>query len=102
MRLLHRRLNILRIVVVATDDDQVLETTRDVQFTMMHEAQVARTQKWPFACISQVRPEGLLRLFWPPPVALSNAGTCYPDFAHLIGWIRGEGIRINDKHLLVC
>ena len=48
MALLHRPLDVLRIVVHAVNDDQVLQPPGDEQFAVLQESQVAGAEEGPF------------------------------------------------------
>ena len=52
MALLHRPLDVLRIVVHAVDDDQVLQPAGDEQFAVLQEPQVAGAEERPFAGVA--------------------------------------------------
>ena len=47
----HNPLDILRIMVQAANDDEVLDAAGDVQFTVFDEAQIFSAQEWTFAGI---------------------------------------------------
>ena len=65
--------NVLWIVVAAPDKDQILEPAGDEQFTTIYESQISGSEEWPLSIISQVRTEGLFRLFRAVPVTSRNA-----------------------------
>ena len=50
-----RQLDVLRIVIDAADDDQVLEPAGDEQLAVVQEAQVAGPQERPVAAVRQMR-----------------------------------------------
>src|SRR5581483_10387029 len=98
--LFYRQLDILRIMVAATNNDQILEAARNKQFAVFDEAQVAGTQERTFTG-RQVSIEGIVRLFWSPPVALCDAGACDPDFANVLIGAACECIGIDDYRILI-
>ena len=82
--LVDRQLDVLRIVVHAADDDQVLQPAGDEQLAVVQEAQVAGAQErargrrrrraWNVCCVASSR----------LPVALGHAGAGDPDLADLV------------------
>ena len=85
MTLLHGELDVLRIKILPSDDDHVLESSGDVAFSFLDKAEVAGAQERPFAGIRQPRVKGLLRLEWAIPVTFSDGLSRRPDFADSIG-----------------
>src|SRR2546428_13494899 len=79
---LHRQLDILGIVVRPADNDQVLQTTRHVQLTLVDATQVTRAEErapvvGPIERGLKCRP----RLRRPLPVAHANTSTRDPYLA---------------------
>src|SRR6266851_198296 len=97
----HRQFDILRIMVIAINDDQVLESPGDEEFTILQESQIPRAEKRAFSRIRQVSVKSALRILGLVPIALSNALSCYPDLAHLIRWAPGQGFGMDDNDLLI-
>jgi hypothetical protein len=93
MREVDRTLDVLRVVVDAADNDQVFEASRDEQFAIRKEAEVARAKEGP-AAITERGAKRLLGLFFAPPVALRDAGAGNPDLAYaVVAAGRGRGRR---------
>ena len=85
MGLLGGGLDVLRVVVAAANDDQVLQTPGDVQMAVEHEAQVPGAKERALAGVGQPRPERLLVLLAAVPVAAGDVRTLDPDFPNAIG-----------------
>ena len=75
-------LDVLGIVVLAAEDDQILEPARDEELAGEEEAHVARAQEGPFVGIGQVRTERLQGGLDSIPVAARHARARDPHFAH--------------------
>src|SRR5260370_36598188 len=88
-------------MVIAINDDQVLESPGDEEFTILQESQIPRAEKRAFSRIRQVSVKSALRALGLVPIALSNAWACYPDLAHLIRWPPGHGFGMDDNELLI-
>jgi hypothetical protein len=73
MASLHGPLDVLRIVIAAPYDDEILQAAGDKELAGMDEPQVSRAQKGTFAVIGKPCLEGLLRIFGPIPISLCNA-----------------------------
>ena len=78
---LDRRLDVLRVVVAAADDDHVLDPPRDEQLAASHEPEVAGPQERAFAGVGQPGVERLLRLLRPAPVPAATDCAAHPDLA---------------------
>jgi len=76
-------LDVLRIVVQAADDNEILDAARDVEFPVFDEAQIFRAQEGTFASVEQISIEGLERLLWTVPIALGHTWAINPDFSDL-------------------
>ena len=96
------QLDVLRIVVHAADDDQVLEPAGDEQLAVAHEAQVAGAQEGPLAGVRQVgRGRSASRGLGLLPVALGHAGAADPDLADRLRRAECHGLGVGDDDLLV-
>jgi len=87
-------LDVLRVVVTAAENDEVLQPAGDEQLALGGESEIAGPQEGA-AAIAQSRgehPLGLLRL---APVALGDARPLHPDFSHLA---RRAGLRGVGAH----
>src|SRR4051794_18640542 len=84
---LHRALHVLRIMVDATDDDEVLDPSRDEQFACdVDEAEVAGAQpRSVFA--GNLRIEPLARRLVVAPIGAGNIGPTHP---YLTDAVRGQ------------
>ena len=73
-------LEILRIVVAAADDDQILEAAGDVEMPPVEETEITGAQERALArCVGEARGEGLLAGLVAPPVARGHARPGDPD-----------------------
>ena len=88
---------ILRVEVLATHDDHVLEPPGDVQLIVVQEAQVAGTQ--PDAPIAL--DESTLTGLGVAPIAQRDAGATAPDLANLPRPQRCAAVRIDQLHLML-
>ena len=98
MALRHRPLDILRIVVTPSDDDEVLQPTRDEELAVSDEPQVTRAEVGPLSRNSQVSAECLVGLFWFVPVALRDARVRKPNFSHHVRVTTLEPFWVNDDY----
>jgi hypothetical protein len=60
MASLHGPLDVLRIVIEAPDDNEILQATGDKELAGMEDSEVSGSQKGTFALIGKRSPEGLL------------------------------------------
>src|SRR5262249_20777432 len=97
MRALDRRLEILRIVIYASDDYEVFESTCYKEFAVADESQVTRSQERPFTAVRNVGFEDLSGLINAIPVAPGHAGTADPYLAGVSGLAFDKGDRIDDR-----
>jgi len=87
--------DILRVVVAATDNDEVLRAPGNEQAAAVHESQITRSQKRPVpACRSSL--EDLTSIFFLAPVTSRDARTSHPDLANAIACAFSERLWIND------
>src|SRR3712207_3228000 len=102
MTLLDGQLDVLRIMVATTNNDQILEPPGHKKLVIVEKAEVAGSQKWTCAGIGQMRAKCLLRRFGLAPVPLRHAGTCHPNFAHFARRALLLCFGVGDDDLLVC
>ncbi len=88
------RFQILRIVITAAQDDQILDAADDEQFILDLHAQVARAQIAPRVTGQRVA-EGRLRQLGQVPVARRDTGAAEPDFANPARLRLQAGVRID-------
>ncbi len=96
MALLDGPLDVLRIMVAAANDDQVLQPAGDVELTVVQIAQVAGAHEGPVA-VGQVRLERVLRFLGAVPIALRHAGALDPDLADAVR----TGTRVSVSGLTI-
>ncbi len=101
MARLGRGLDVLRIMVAAAQDDQVLLAPGDEQLAVLHEPEVAGAQEGSLALARQARSERRERLLRPVPIAGGDAGSRHPDLPHLARQAGGRRRRIDDHQPLV-
>jgi hypothetical protein len=78
------QLDVLRVVIHASDYDYVLDAACHEQVSAADEAEVACSQKGSIIAISQPSFECLFGLFCPAPVTLGDARTGDPDLTDLV------------------
>lgn len=94
---LHGTLDVLRVEVVASDDEHVLQAPGDVQLTAAQKAQIAGAQ--PGAAIAL--DEGRCRGLGVAPVAVSDARPGSPDFTDLVISQCLAAGRVDDRHRML-
>src|SRR5262245_3160636 len=97
---LHRLLDVLRVVVAAADDNDVLDPPGDEQLAVLDEAEVARAQIRPLAAVGQRGAEGAFGLVGPSPVACGDRRPLHPDLADDAIRQAPPHFRLDDPHLL--
>ncbi len=93
-------LDVLRVVVAAGDDDDVLDTAGDVELLPVGEPEVTGTKERSFPGV-EAGPEGLLGGLGAAPVAVRDARPRHPYLADPAVGQRGAGVRVHDDHTLV-
>ena len=96
MALLHSQLDVLRIMIASTDDDQVFQTSCNKQLTFLNKTQVAGSQERPFAAALQNCFENLFGFFRTTPIPCGNTWPFYPDFPDLSAGTFEKGCWINN------
>ena len=87
---------ILRIMLDASDDEDVFEPPGDVQLAVTHEAEVSGAQKRTLG-VRCVRAESAVALFRPIPISPCHARAGDPDLAGLIRGTRMPVRRIGNE-----
>src|SRR5579875_2509796 len=106
-----RVLQVLRVVVAAVDDDQILDPARDVQIAVVERAVVAGAYPRPVVgsafCVRRTGPrledvpESLGRLLWAVPIPGTHVVAADPDFTDLsVGQLAGR-FGVDDDRPLV-
>ncbi|GLO58340.1 hypothetical protein PPUJ20066_43760 [Pseudomonas putida] len=85
---------VLRVKVLAADDEHVFQAPGDKDFTLAHEAQVAGAQPGLAIALDERARAGL----GVAPVAQGDARATGPDFTHLVVAQRFEALRLDDAH----
>ncbi len=80
-----RGFDVLRVMVEAADDDEVVDPAGDVELPLVHEAQVAGAQEGAVAGVAQARVKRRRGLFGIAPVALADGLAGDPDLADAVG-----------------
>src|SRR5436190_7623632 len=101
MTLLHRALNVLRIMVEAANDDNVLKSAGDIELAFVEKSRIAGTQKWTLFCFPEACLKSQLGFIGAVPVSGCHVRARYPDFTHFIGCAGREGFRINNNYSCV-
>src|SRR5262249_50110823 len=100
MRAFNCCLEILRIMICASDDYEVFESARYKEFAFANKAQVTRSQERPFTAVRNVGFEDLSGLINTIPVAAGHAWTADPYLAGVSGVAFDKGDRIDDRYAL--
>src|SRR5215467_4343651 len=95
------QLNVLRIIISSTDDDQIFQTTGDEEFFSLPEPQIAGTQKRSRAVLREVGLERRFCCFGLTPVPLTDVWTSHPDFTNHTRQAFVQRNGIDDSDLLV-
>src|SRR5205809_977986 len=96
MALPHRAFEILGIMVLTVDDKQILDSTREEQFAVIHEPEIASSQEETGPGIGQSRPKGGVGLFRSVPVALGHVGTGKPHLSDAVWRTLSQGLGIDN------
>src|SRR3954470_1377706 len=100
MRLLDGVLDVLRVVIGAADDHDILDPAGDVQFAaLVEEAEIAGAQPAPARArlAGNGRPERGGACLGVHPIAARDIGARDPDLADLPGAEPGQGVGIDDR-----
>ena len=95
-------LDVLGIVVSASDDQQVFQSPRDKNFAVLHKSEVAGPQERPLTGIAENGAEGTRRFFRIAPIALRGAGPGQPNFTDLLRRTTRQRFRMGDDHLRIA
>lgn len=94
---LHGVLQILRIMIGAANDDQILQPSGDEELPVMKKSKIAGAKERPLAG-SQVRAESFLRFFRLAPIAFCDTGTGNPNFTDAVGGARRKSLGVDDNY----
>ncbi len=97
MAALGRQLDVLRIVVAAAEDDQVLEPAGDEQLAAAQKAEIPGAQERTLAAIRQPGREIAPRAFGVAPVAEGHARPRHPDLPHLARRQLDRRLGVDDR-----
>ncbi len=100
MRALRGELQVLRIVIAAPQNDQILAPAGDVELALAQETEVARAQERA-AAVRQPGAQLRLARLRASPVSRCHAGSGDPDLADLLRRAGDPGLGIDDQHLLI-
>ena len=93
------RLDVLRVVVRPSDDDEVLQAPRHVQVAVHDEPEISRPEERPVAGVGETGLKCLLRLRGLSPVSLCDRRPRNPDFSYPIGRTSPASQRIDNGDL---
>ena len=99
MGVLRRRLDIVRINVAASDDDEVFQPAADVQLAVMKESEIAGPEERPVA-VGRDSTKRLLGFHRSVPVASRHIVAGDPDFPDLIVRTDSPSLRIDNANAL--
>lgn len=95
MTVLHGHLEVTRVVLNTTDNEQIMAAPGDKQFAVAHKAQIPGPQKRHLAAACDRRMERPLRLLLQVPIGLPHNGSGDPDLSELIAATHPPGIRVD-------
>src|SRR4051812_34068217 len=101
MALRHHTLDVLRIVVAAANDDQVLETAGNEQFAVAQEPEISGAQKRALASGERCG-ERFTRQRFAAPVLTCDVRTAQPDFTDHVVRTWPAAPRIDDDQFLAA
>ena len=96
MGALDSQLDVLRVMIDAPDDDEILEAPAEEQLLVLEEAQIAGAQERPVAGVRQPGAESRVGVGRPIPIAGGDPWTANPDLPHLTRPARGQGLGVDD------
>src|SRR5256885_13330322 len=89
-------LQILRVVIPTAQNDEVLETTRDEQLTVIDESEIAGSEKAPFFLASNRRAERQRRIGNVIPIPGRDALAAYPNLTNSAFIAHNLRVRVDD------
>src|SRR5262245_40382316 len=96
MTSLDREFNVVRVMIEATNDHQVLQAAGDKEFARINETEITGAQKWSFTSAGKMHAECLFSEFRFTPVTLSDTPSRNPDLSHLTRRTLDVTVRINN------
>jgi hypothetical protein len=96
---LGRQLQILRVIIAAAEDDEILESARDEQLTVVEKAEITCSQEL-FIPFADPSPEGCLTVFRSVPVAHRNRFAAHPDLSDAPLSTVALRLDVDDPHFL--
>src|SRR5215216_489191 len=91
---------VVRIMILSSNNDELFDSSGDVQCAFIDESKIARAQEWPVIGSRQTRVEGLGCLRRPVVITAGDAWSTNPYLAHLVCAARCQRFRIDDDHFL--
>ena len=95
-----RQFDVVRIMIAATDNNEVLQTPGDKQLIVLQISKITRTEERSFTGIRRITFERLCRFFRPIPIALCNAGAFDPYFSDMPHRTDPQRLGVHDIDLL--
>ena len=100
MALLHRPFNILRVMIDAAGNDEILQASSHVQLAFPDKSQIASAQKLSqIGRIAQAHLKYRGAFLCAPPITRCHARIGHPYFAHLVDRAAPSGLRIHNLQL---
>src|SRR5204862_2564447 len=93
-------LDVVRVIVAPSEDDEVLQSPGDDEHAVAHRTEVAGSEPRLLAA-GEACAERRRRLLRTAPIAARDARAGHPDLADAAGADRCRRIRVHDGHLVL-
>src|SRR5947208_13281263 len=101
MAVVDRVFDVLRIVIIAADDDDILNAAGDEKLARrVHESKIAGAQPGFVSFALDARPECALGGVRIAPIALANVRSVYPNLPDAIGSQPSKAVGVNNGDAL--
>ena len=98
MTRLHRAFEVLRVVISASNDQEIFHATGDKDFPILDKPEIAGSEEWPLAGILESRAKRVRGFVGFIPIALCGARAGKPDFSDLLHRATGTRFGMGDHH----
>src|SRR5580704_1320810 len=89
-------LDVLRVMIEPTNDDEILDASGDIETAAVKESQITGAQKPPLIRIGKPRAEDLPGFVGVLPVAAADAAAVHPNLTNMSVGTDGAGVRVDD------
>src|SRR5688500_15603439 len=94
----NRGFNVLRVVIAPVDDNQILATADNEQFSTVEKPEIAGPQEGAFTSVRNRGSKNLFGLGFAVPVSARHTWSIDPDLANFAIRALLAGLRIDDPH----